>query len=64
MKHIQVSKMDSHILYSLINMRLRNEYSDLNALCASLDIDKQVLIKKLASSGYHYHLENNQFSSI
>lgn len=42
------------MLCSLINMKLRDEYPDLESLCAGLDIDKSQLIKTLADAGYEY----------
>ena len=52
---------DPVILLSLVNARLRDEYEDLDALCASLDIERSRLEQRLAEIGYAYCKEQNQF---
>ena len=42
---------DPMMLMSFINMKLRDEYSSLDELCTSLNIEKETLIKKLNASG-------------
>lgn len=54
---------DPFILLSLVNTKLRDEFSDLNDLCASLDINKQELIEKLKAAGFEYFPEVNQFKN-
>ena len=53
--------MDPALLYSLINTKLRNDYADLDDLVRSLDIDRDALEKRLATAGFVYHAEHNQF---
>lgn len=60
MQAIKVS-MDVNLLYSLINMKLRNEYQDMDDLCLGLNLDKKALTEKLASAGYHFCEESQQF---
>lgn len=52
---------DPIILLSFINMKLRDEYPSLDALCEDLDIDKLALIEKLHQAGFEYSAENNKF---
>lgn len=52
---------DPHMLRSLINMKLRDQYPDLPTLCAGLDIDESALIKTLADAGYEYLPTVNAF---
>ena len=49
------------MLYSVINLKLRDFYSGLDALCEDLDVDKEELVKKLAAAGFIYNAEQNQF---
>ena len=49
------------ILLSFVNMKLRDEFSDLDDLCDALDVDKAELIEKLEKAGYRYDAENNCF---
>ncbi len=49
------------MLASWVNMKLRDEYSSLDELCASLDIDRQWLESKLGQCGMEYSEENNRF---
>lgn len=53
--------MDPIMLMSIINMKLRDEYGDLDNLAKAFDIDKQVLINKLANAGFDYLPEVKQF---
>lgn len=52
---------DPMMLMSVINMKLRDYYSDLDALCEDMDIDRQELEAKLAQAGFEYSTENNRF---
>lgn len=52
---------DPFMLLSMINMYLRNQYSDLDDLCASLDIDKSELENILNSVEYFYDPAARQF---
>ncbi len=52
---------DAMMLVSFVNMKLRDEYPSLNELCASMDIDRQWLVEKLATVGFEYSEENNKF---
>lgn len=58
-----ITTMDVHILMSVINMKLRNEFSSLRSLCASFELDEKVLISRLATAGYVYESEQNHFRS-
>ncbi|MGO2342566.1 DUF4250 domain-containing protein [Vibrio litoralis] len=53
--------MDPVMLMSIVNMKLRDEYGDLDNLVKAFDIDKQALINKLASAGFDYLPEVKQF---
>lgn len=52
---------DPVMLLSFVNLKLRDFYSDLQALCEELDIDQKELEDKLAAIDYHYDREKNQF---
>ena len=52
---------DPMMLMSFINMKLRDFYPDLDALCEDMDIDKGQLLEKLASAGFEYSTENKRF---
>lgn len=52
---------DPVILLSVVNTKLRDYYSSLDALCEDLNVNKEDIIKKLASIGYEYKSERNQF---
>lgn len=52
---------DPVMLLSFVNLKLRDYYSNLNALCEDLDMDKQELLSKLDKIDYHYSEERNQF---
>lgn len=52
---------DPVILLSFVNMKLRDEYSDLEDLCAALDLDREELVKTLEALDYHYDSKYHQF---
>ena len=52
---------DPMMLYSFINMKLRDFYPSLDALCEDMNVDKDSLIRKLNSVGFEYSQENNKF---
>jgi hypothetical protein len=55
---------DPHLLYSLVNMRLRNDYGDLDDFVRSLDVDEGELVQCLAVAGYVYDAAINQFRQV
>jgi len=52
---------DPIMLLSFVNMKLRDQYASLDALCEDMDADKEAIIAKLLEVGYEYHQERNQF---
>lgn len=52
---------DPIMLYSAMNMKLRDSYSSLDDLCATEGVDKQDIIDKLRSAGFEYMPDINQF---
>ncbi len=52
---------DPFMLLSMVNMKLRDEYPSLDELCASEGLDKSTLVSTLASAGFEYLPEVNQF---
>ncbi|WP_246201870.1 DUF4250 domain-containing protein [Budvicia diplopodorum] len=59
LQHFQ--NMDPHLLLSIVNMKLRDQYPSLNDLARSYDIDANALCRKLSEAGYEYQPTNNQF---
>lgn len=51
------------MLVSMVNMKLRDEYSSLDDFCGSADIDREALESRLSEAGFEYAEENNQFRS-
>ena len=52
---------DANMLLSVINTKLRNDYSSLDDLVDSENLDKQLIIEKLKSIGYEYSESQNKF---
>lgn len=52
---------DVNMLFSFVNMKLRDEYSSLSEFCNALDIDQEWLTKKLGSAGFEYNQQQNKF---
>lgn len=52
---------DPVMLLGFINLKLRDFYGSLSALCDDLDADQDEIVSKLAKIDYHYDKERNQF---
>lgn len=52
---------DPVILLSVINMKLRDFYPSLDALCDDMEEDREEIIEKLSSIDYQYDESGNQF---
>ncbi|MBQ0021184.1 MAG: DUF4250 domain-containing protein [Bacteroidales bacterium] len=52
---------DPFMLYSFINMKLRDQYESLDALCEDMNLNREVLETTLGSLGFEYSAENNKF---
>ncbi|HIF9321226.1 TPA: DUF4250 domain-containing protein [Photobacterium damselae] len=53
--------MNPIMLMSIVNMKIRDEFGDLDSLVKFYDIDKDKLIEKLANAGFDYLPEAKQF---
>ncbi len=53
--------MDIYILVSAVNMQLRDEFSSIEDLCKTHEIDQDKLVKRLKDGGFKYIKEQNQF---
>ncbi|OEF23893.1 DUF4250 domain-containing protein [Vibrio rumoiensis] len=53
--------MDPIMLMSIVNMKIRDEFGDLENLTKFFDIDQQKLVNKLAAAGFDYLPEVKQF---
>lgn len=56
--------IDKDILFSVINMKLRDFYSDLDDLILSENIDKDILLEKFEEYGFIYNRDINQLKSL
>lgn len=52
---------DPMMLYSFINMKLRDFYSSLDALCEDMNVEKEVIVRTLKRVGFEYNPERNRF---
>ncbi len=52
---------DPDMLFSMINMKLRDQYESFDALCDSEDIDPASVLVKLNAAGYEYDETHNCF---
>lgn len=52
---------DPMMLMSFINMKLRDFYPTLDALCDDMDVDHQELENKMAEAGLEYNAAANKF---
>lgn len=52
---------DPMMLYSFLNMKLRDEYASLDELCDSLDLQKEEVLDKMKLVGFEYNAHQNRF---
>ena len=52
---------DPVMLLSFVNLKLRDFYDSLDALCEDLDVDRSEIEDKLAAINYTYNEGRNQF---
>lgn len=52
---------DPMMLFSLINMKLRDFYPSFDALCEDLNVSKEEIINRLKEAGFEYNAEMNKF---
>lgn len=52
---------DPDILYSMINMKLRDQYDSFEDLCDDADVDINEIEEILNKAGYFYDREHNCF---
>lgn len=52
---------DPVMLVSFLNLKLRDNYASLDALCDDLQLNKDEIEASVASIDYHYQPQHNQF---
>lgn len=52
---------DPMILLSFINTKLRDQYSNLDALCSDMEVSKEDICTKLYANGFSYDQSLNRF---
>ena len=52
---------DPVMLLSFVNLKLRDYYKSLEALCDDLDDEQAELVSRLETIDYHYNAEQNRF---
>ncbi|MBE6742365.1 MAG: DUF4250 domain-containing protein [Ruminococcaceae bacterium] len=52
---------DPFMLLSVINMKLRDDYSSLDELCEDMGIGREEIEKKLGAAGFEYNEASNSF---
>ena len=52
---------DPVMLLSFLNLKLRDFYGSLDALCEDLDLNREEILEKMKRIDYTYDEENNRF---
>jgi hypothetical protein len=60
-KDVSMIPKDPVMLLSFVNLKLRDYYHDLDALCEDLDIERSDIEEVLERIDYRYSAEQNQF---
>lgn len=64
MEKEEFMKMDSYMALSIVNMKLRDEFSTLEDYCSYMDLDLSDVNEKFSQIGYKYDENTNQFVAI
>ena len=52
---------DPMMLFSMVNMKLRDCYSNLDELCEDMQVDKKTILNTMQTAGFEYNQELNKF---
>lgn len=52
---------DPMMLFSFINMKLRDYYPSLDALCTDMNVSKEDILNRLKEVGFEYNPSQNKF---
>lgn len=52
---------DPVMLLSFINLKLRDYYASLDALCEDLGVDREEIVRELSQIDYAYDSDTNRF---
>ena len=52
---------DPMMLYSFINMKLRDFYPSLDALCEDMNVERDEIVRTLKPVGFEYNPVRNRF---
>lgn len=52
---------DPIMLLSFVNLKLRDYYGSLQAMCEDMDVSEEEIVDKLAAVNYQYDAGKNQF---
>ncbi len=52
---------DPVMLLSAVNMKLRDQYASLDALCEDMDVSREEIERVIAEAGYAYDETANRF---
>lgn len=60
----KILSMDPYILLSIVNMKLRDEFSSLKDLCDNYEIESEEIEDKLKKIDYKYNEQTKQFIGV
>lgn len=52
---------DPMMLFSFVNMKLRDYYPSLDALCTDMNVSKEDILNRLKEAGFEYNPSQNKF---
>lgn len=55
---------DPEMLYSYLNLQLRDHYSSFEEMCDRLDVSETEITEKMKSAGYIYDEKTNRFVAV
>ena len=57
----KMTSIDPVMLMSIVNMKIRDDFGDLDSYVKFYELDKEALIQKMADAGFDYLIDAKQF---
>jgi len=64
MTNDSIKNIDPNILLSIMNTKLRDQYSSLDILCYDLELTKEYILNRLKEIGYNYNEEKINLNNL
>lgn len=61
MNLVRYEKMEISLLFNIVNLKLKDEFRNLEELCRYYNLETEIFKRKLVDAGYRYNKKKNCF---